>query len=98
MKQEKNSEETLYHIQLTPSYFKLFHNNCEYFRDIIVAVASDLSKMKGTLINNRMSLDNLYRLEEKMIQVGDWGSAAINRRLMVAGKEVVFRDEPLLMI
>lgn len=54
--------------------------------------------MKGTLINNRMSLDNLYRLEEKMIQVGDWGSAAINRRLMVAGKEVVFRDEPLLMI
>jgi len=54
--------------------------------------------MKGTLINNRISLDNLYRLEEKMIQVGDWGCAAINRRLMVAGKEVVFRDEPLLMI
>jgi hypothetical protein len=98
MKEEKNNGEILYHIQQTPNYFKLFHNNCEYFRDIIVAVAQDLTKMKGTLINNKISLDNLYRLEEKMIQIGDWGSVAINRKLIVADKEVVFRDEPTLLI
>lgn len=54
--------------------------------------------MKGTLINNRISLDNLYRMGEKQIKIGDWSNAAMNSKIVVAGKSISFRDEPVLAI
>ena len=52
--------------------------------------------MEGNLINNKISLDNLYRLQEKDIKIGDWGCAAVSRTIMVAGQMVNFKDQPIL--
>jgi hypothetical protein len=48
--------------------------------------------MRGSLINNNISLDNLYRLEEKCIKIGDWGYSAMCRRLFVVGKQIALKD------
>jgi hypothetical protein len=59
---EKINEGLSYTIHATPDYYKLFEHDCEYFRDIIISIAEDLIKMRGRLINNNISLDNMYRL------------------------------------
>lgn len=61
-----------------------------------MSLAEDLMKMKGNVINNNLSLDNVYRLEEKCFKIGDWGCSAVQRRLLVAGEKTVFKDEPTL--
>lgn len=87
-----------YAVYKTHKYQQLFESNCEQFKDIIIAVAKDLITMKGTLINNKISLQNLYRMGEKQIKIGDWSNAAINSKIVVAGKSVCFREEPVLTI
>lgn len=52
--------------------------------------------MNGKIINNKISLDNLYRLEEKSIKIGDWGSSAVCRTIKVNGSDIIFRDVPVL--
>lgn len=41
--------------------------------------------IRGSAICNKITLDNLYKLEERDIRVGDWDTAAICRRINVNG-------------
>lgn len=60
---EKTEKDTVaYIVHTTSNYNKLFQNNCEYFKDIIIALAEDLTKMRGNVINNNFTMDNIFRL------------------------------------
>ena len=96
MKKNKFSNENVTIIQPTRSYHSLFYNNCEWLIDIIGGIAKELKNIEGKVINNKICLDNVYRMQQKDIRISDWGSSSMRNVSGVSQQSIVTYHESIL--
>lgn len=95
---KKHGEETI-HILFPHEavYWSLFANNCEWLRDIITGMCSQLISISNKIIVNKITVDNICRVGEKKVRVIDWSGAAIRESVTNVDKvSLVKITEPTL--
>ena len=78
-----------------PYYSQLFSNRCEELIDIVTFCAKTIAHCRGLISNNKITLDNVMRCEEKSFGLYDWGCSAIKEVLRVRDRGFTKYHQPV---
>lgn len=73
----KHADECISKIIPYENYEHLFVNKNEEFLDILIELCKQLISIEDKIMMNSIRADNIYRLGEKQIYIGDWTNAGL---------------------